>query len=578
MDHRNHLTPFNDDLLSFALAAVPKVETVVARSMTNEPDTDAFLCLLKPLLADVRTHLGNRSSSRKNVLMILDALEVMVNWPKLPGSKPNLNKSFRPENSETLRKGLDSNPQQTVAKINIRKLASGKDEDAQEARRKFRKMFENFSKPQQHPHSRKKPQNPCEKFPRIKCEQRRPPRGPTLAELLVSDAKPARQDEHPECLRLLHKTLCHCLHVKNHEELYTANIGLAQFQRRSEANEGANHELPFDCFFHHWHPNLTGHTNMWKEYQIRVFLKSQQTKAPHVGEYHGPDSTKCTVSAQQFHDLLCRKVLERHVFSLGSDGLVFKCTEDLNPSFRLNAPSISLAALLGQIQLKGDYQLKLLLSYLLAKAVYQFFASAWMTPHWTKDVIHFMRQKLDMLSKRQEVVISIHKPCFTTTVRPPSQHHRSQSKEITQDSEFRQEFPPNTHPHPKVLALGILLLEMELGQGIEKHYEYGIRMVNQDYATAGRILNSLLKKGGRFDAVREIIEIYVKGHTDKFGTNKSSARAGVSEWVVEPLQMLFKRAWQEPESFDCNPVYFRSEELTHAHAPRPPQAAQDDVL
>lgn len=237
--------------------------------------------------------------------------------------------------------------------------------------------------------------------------------------------------------------------------------------------------------------------------------------------------------------------------------------EETEQQFLRSKPSVSLAAILRQGQLDGDDMPKLLLSYLLAKAVWRFYESDWMTPHWTKDVIHFMRQKLDFVSNSHETLISIHMPHFRTEVRSSWFHH-SPSEEPSDDLGLLERFPPDKgHPHPKVRALGILLLEIQLGRRNEDIYKESTQMQNSDSFDATRIINSPSWKEGRtYEALKDMIHICIRGATDDFGTNESSARAGVSTYVVEPLRKLFKLAFssdQEPDSFHTDPVSLKSE-------------------
>lgn len=163
-------------------------------------------------------------------------------------------------------KGLSTPNQQTRAKLNIRKLASGKDERVRSARLKFRKTFVNFTKQQKHTHSQTDRKDFSGKIAR-------PPRGPPLAELLVSNVKSAGSDDYTDCLHLLHEKLYCSLYVKGHAGFYTANIGLTPEQRKGETGDEANDEVPFDCFFLHRHPNPLDDTGMWKQAEIRVFLQ-----------------------------------------------------------------------------------------------------------------------------------------------------------------------------------------------------------------------------------------------------------------------------------------------------------------
>lgn len=87
MDSNSYLPGLIPDPLSFALDAVPKVQVVVAKCPTNQPEPDAFIYILGSLLVDVHAHLdkiqdteGSPSdTTKRKILLVLDALEVLVN-------------------------------------------------------------------------------------------------------------------------------------------------------------------------------------------------------------------------------------------------------------------------------------------------------------------------------------------------------------------------------------------------------------------------------------------------------------------------------------------------------------------
>lgn len=85
------------------------------------------------------------------------------------------------------------------------------------------------------------------------------------------------------------------------------------------------------------------------------------------------------------------------ILNASNDGLVFEKIdldfEKLKRLYLLKASSVSLTTVLEKRKLEGDDQLKLLLSYLLAKSIWQFYDSEWMKRDWTKDSIHFMRER-----------------------------------------------------------------------------------------------------------------------------------------------------------------------------------------
>jgi len=109
---------------------------------------------------------------------------------------------------------------------------------------------------------------------------------------------------------------------------------------------------------------------------------------------------------------------------------------------------------------------KRIIAVLLSHALLQYCGSTWMSEHWDKSSISFLRHSIgDRL-----VLSSSFKPYET---RPDM------------DAEYRM------HPYPGVLALAILMLEMELGQTIEtarsEQEEFGDdeeSNINNDYGVA----------------------------------------------------------------------------------------------
>jgi hypothetical protein len=97
------------------------------------------------------------------------------------------------------------------------------------------------------------------------------------------------------------------------------------------------------------------------------------------------------ISPEEFCGLVRRRGRGRLVLNAANDSLVYERVElnfgQLQRLFLLKSSSVSLATVLEKRKLHGNPQLKLLLSYLLAKAVWQFYDSDWMTPNWSKHTI-----------------------------------------------------------------------------------------------------------------------------------------------------------------------------------------------
>jgi len=193
--------------------------------------------------------------------------------------------------------------------------------------------------------------------------------------------------------------------------------------------------------------------------------------------------------------------------------------EALERIFVLGEASVSLATVLEKHKLEVDLQLKLLLSYLIAKATWQFYGSKSMDAHWTKEAIHFMRERRSEFSGQGEVLTLIHKPflAIDLTLAPTPGDPTVDGDTHTQD--FAHRFPRAAHWYPSIPALGIMFLEIDLGEGIEGHRsseslgQNGGSMGNADHFTAGMVIWSPSWKNCRtFQAVKEIIDMCLKGH------------------------------------------------------------------
>lgn len=91
--------------------------------------------------------------------------------------------------------------------------------------------------------------------------------------------------------------------------------------------------------------------------------------------------------------------------------------------------------------------MKYLLSYLLAKSVWQFYNTEWMGKEWTKESIHFMFERRQ---SDPDAGIYLNEPFISARFEPDASNDDS--------------FLP--HKFPEIKALGIVLLEIELGKSL----------------------------------------------------------------------------------------------------------------
>ncbi|KAI0401306.1 hypothetical protein F4802DRAFT_619006 [Xylaria palmicola] len=540
-------------LRSFALAAVRELRKA-ARAAAEAPGIrEPFLTTLSPLLLDVELRLKEvpqakspeSSDVEKRIHQLVVVLERLARWPC--ELKPFPSSPFNRRNYPFLDR-LVNGIQQAV-KTNIRRLAKSTHERAPLEREKFQKSFRAFSNTE------------------------RIDRGPSLSDLIMTSTGPVGCDDYTAHLRLLHETLCRCSpQADGCGGSFMANVALT----RVEKLEATNDNVQFDFFFLHRHPD--SEDDMWKEARIRVF--QGQRSAPRVkwqdSEKSSEKSSPEPISPKDFCDLIRHRAYGRLVLNAAREGLIYEraelSPEQLERCFQLEESSVSLATVLNKQKLHGDVRLKLLLSYLLAKAIWEFYDSDWMASSWSKDTIHFMRE-LESSSDPQEIIITlIHKPYFATELSPPPTRPGEASQtECSTGQGFMQRFSSATHSHPKILALGILLLEIELEKSIELYRRAESRddknpIENEDHFTAGTIIVSPeWKRRNVFQAVKEVIEICLKPDTNKFHVSEVSARDALYTYVVAPLGQLFKQAWSrdsDPESFSPEPISFKATDFS----------------
>lgn len=148
----------------------------------------------------------------------------------------------------------------------------------------------------------------------------------------------------------------------------------------------------------------------------------------------------------------------------------------------LHQPSIPLARALKLGQLST--RMKIALSYILAQSFWQFYNSDWMKTRWTSEFIHFMLEKSDVRDTEQPKIKACN-PCYSF------QFNDS-------DSGFTEYCvaPKIRHRYPRVLALGILLLEIggeapppEVDAGLSQLQSIVLK-INNDWVTGKSVLKS----------------------------------------------------------------------------------------
>jgi hypothetical protein len=205
--------------------------------------------------------------------------------------------------------------------------------------------------------------------------------------------------------------------------------------------------------------------------------------------------------------------------------LYFMQTLPKKTKWVLDAPSITLTSLIDHKCIKESDELRLLICIAVARAVWQFYGSGWWESDCTKENFRFVWVASGTDSSPQ---LHIDKPFFYYSMDEPEDYDRAAG---------------STHNNPMILALGIILLEVELGLRIEKargKKELSIDgkvTPNTDLFVAKRLLEKDGKWTGHED-VRPVIQNCVTGNTFKSASDIEEVRQALLRDVVEPLEAL----------------------------------------
>ncbi|RYC64980.1 hypothetical protein CHU98_g1180 [Xylaria longipes] len=134
--------------------------------------------------------------------------------------------------------------------------------------------------------------------------------------------------------------------------------------------------------------------------------------------------------------------------AFSGDELKFKDSRHISRAIELDKPSIPLDKVVKLDH--GTFTLKkrLVLSFLLAKATWQYYESNWMAREWNKNTVHFMFE-----SRRHESGIFVDEPFLHTDFL--LKFMAADGSEDGQGAGAKM-----IHKFPKILALGIMLIEM----------------------------------------------------------------------------------------------------------------------
>ncbi|KAK8115459.1 hypothetical protein PG984_011961 [Apiospora sp. TS-2023a] len=347
----------------------------------------------------------------------------------------------------------------------------------------------------------------------------------------LTDVAPPEQrqkDEHDyqAYIRTLYDTLsshCQC-QAEGGTDPITANLRLNSCCVPNDVDNSVSFRL---LFLDHPHRNLSGNSSQWQDAVVRVH-KRRGVKFKKAEPKACPTRDK-TIPSGGLCQLITKRAQSQLVFAVSDQGLVLERPAPLSRRYILRSPSISLSSLLEATLL--DTKSRLLLSYILAKAVWQFYDSKWMRQEWNKDALHFMFEKTSTVPK----AVLVNEPFlyhdFGKDTRPP------------EDDAMR------VHQFPKILALGIILLEIEFGIDLKDKRsadcvnDDGSPTINADLTTAIEVFNN---------------DLQAKTEPTSFDQHQGDAesiREALWTGVVRPIENIYMIAWdQHPDETQVQPL------------------------
>lgn len=307
-----------------------------------------------------------------------------------------------------------------------------------------------------------------------------------------------------------------------------------------------HHQLPFDMLFSSALNPLRGGTLSWQEIQILLSTRKAGTgKRLHFAGDHAPQRQGAgdhndRVSRQDFEIVnnLCKLIN-------GDYGSVlhFKVMQQ-RLAVLLNFPEASrprsfaadVGLRLGDILERFDmgYGMRPVLAYTIAKAVWLHYDSDWMSVATSSDDIFFMGEEDD------EDIHYFCKPYLSTDIHTESQQREEECRQII----------GMVHSYPRVLALGIVLVEIATRQHI--HFEGRPSTWTPNYANKKLIALQNLSKRESFQedcrfrpyetAAKKCLDpnLFKNApfNSERPGENLEERRKILHDEVVEPLRKL----------------------------------------
>ncbi|KAK1704940.1 hypothetical protein BDP67DRAFT_478738 [Colletotrichum lupini] len=515
-----------EDMLPFALRATDMLRKVVEGLLQGKRNMEYF-DLLDSALTNVVQWLKELPRvfdikiSPREIFRLLVILENLIQWPRKP------NRHFKSLDPIAYEQGWFPGLSEFIkhpdtGKALLRVFATST--KASKARQKLIESLEKFTKTEP-----------------SAVEQ------PKLAEVVQTRHQTLAQDNYQYHLAELHRVLAmNCICQRGVDEMaIRVNLRLRGFERDEKTPE----DVTFGVFFlDHPHEHHGSEVSHWQDTKICISKKRRITFA---GFPEQLAHSNCQIlSKKEFCDTISHRQQAQLRLVAQSDDLAVREYAPLSRFFCPYTSSFKLSEILDD---KLKRKQRLTIAYLVANAVWQFYDSTWMRKEWNKHTIHFMLERRGNTAK----AIYVNEPFLSTrfdAAEPPS--------------EDRMKF--RYHPLPKILAPGIMMLEIELGLNIEDYYQdrpefydaQGTLTVNASHIIAMEIFKTsdLWEERDTFKPFKELIGACLTADPFRsLAEHPGQLRDAIYKHVVAPLKGFYEIAWGDFEESDVGPIRVQPE-------------------
>ncbi|KAH7311135.1 hypothetical protein BKA65DRAFT_575201 [Rhexocercosporidium sp. MPI-PUGE-AT-0058] len=481
--------------LNFAIEVAGKLLQISNKlTLSNEAALKDFcrkfsaeLLLIQGWLADQQPNILDQEQVRNRVIKLLDKLERVCTWSRTITKSAQKPKPKPDEKVDRLYPTLYRLRKSTVIPKGFRDFAHlGSDRDKDQ----FLKTLKGFVK-----------ENKAAKK--------------EAAVIAISEDKPKKPPPDCDVQQLYGALSKHCIcDIEGEQKHIVANI------RLTSCNTSVKSQVQFSVLFLD-HPHLPGSEGIcqWQDTQISV---PRETTIRFAGdETSAGDPVENTKNG--FCGLITNRQSARLSMVVRKENLFVTDPCEDESLFALDTPSIPLSKIIKKRELSP--RMRIVLGYLLAKSVWQFYNSKWMTREWNKDTVHFMFQRTF-----DESGVFVNEPFLRA---------QFDQEEVKDDGNYR------SHKFPKILALGIMLLEIELGVKIEdnrpsrSYSSDGKLTVNGNSIAAKALFEDEKNWGDTYTDYRDAIGHCLKpSEFESFRNDVEGQRKVLYDNVVLPLERL----------------------------------------